>query len=71
MRQVVCISREPGGLVAQVLSEAEAEPALTRVPLQELRERDIPRGGRCPTDWSARQVAVAVRRIRFVCPRTA
>jgi hypothetical protein len=53
MRQVVCISREPGGLVAQVLSEAEAEPALTRVPLQELRERESPGRTALLASWEA------------------
>ncbi|QSQ27519.1 hypothetical protein JY651_22535 [Pyxidicoccus parkwayensis] len=53
MRQVVCITREPGGLVALALSEAGAEPALARVPLHEVSEREAPGRSLLLAAWEA------------------
>lgn len=53
MRQRVCILREPTGLMALVLSEEDGTPALSRVPLQQLRETESPDRSALLESWEA------------------
>jgi hypothetical protein len=53
MRQGVCILREPTGLVALVISGEGDAAALSRVPLQDLREQEAPGRSALLAAWDA------------------